>query len=95
MTKWNLRSKRKATGKLLKRVSKKKKYQRKRDYSPTHVTEKKVVKIRTSGGSYKLLALSANIANVISKGKGQRGPFQRGQSDLFAQCDPRLYPRTA
>jgi len=35
MTKWQLRSKRKATGGLLKQNSKKKKYQRARDYIPT------------------------------------------------------------
>jgi small subunit ribosomal protein S8e len=72
MTKWQLRSKRKPTGKLRKKLSKRKKYQRGRDYSPTHLGEKKVVKLRTKGGSKKLLALSANIANVISGSKSQK-----------------------
>ena len=72
MTKWQLRSKRKSTGRFLKRNRKKKKYQRSRDYSPAHVGEKKVVKLRIRGGSTKLLTLSTNIANVISKGKAQK-----------------------
>ena len=72
MTKWQLRSKRKPTGKLRRRMSKKKKYQRGRDYSPTHLGEKKVVRLRTKGGSAKLLALSANMANVTSGGRSQK-----------------------
>ncbi len=72
MTKWQLRSKRKPTGKLRKKLRKRKKYQRGRDYSPTHLGEKKVVKLRTKGGSRKLLALSANIANVTSGSKSQK-----------------------
>ena len=72
MTKWQLRSKRKSTGRLLKRIGKKKLYQRGRDYSPTHIGEKKVVKLRTKGGLTKLLALSTNIANVTAGGKSQK-----------------------
>ena len=72
MTKWQLRSKRKSTGRLLKRIGKKKLYQRGRDYSPTHVAEKKIAKLRTKGGSTKLLTLSINIANVTSGGKTQK-----------------------
>ena len=72
MVQWHLRSKRKPSGSLLKRLSKKKRYQRGRSFLPTHVAETKVVKNRTRGGRRKLIALKANIANVSVKGKAQK-----------------------
>lgn len=67
-----MRSGKKPTGRLLKRIGKKKKYQRGRDYLPTHIAETKITKIRTKGGGKKLIALTTNIANVIIKGKSQK-----------------------
>ena len=67
MTQWKLRSRRAPTGKLLKKHSKKKKFQRSRDYLPAHMGETKRVQIRTRGGSVKSVALSINAANVVSK----------------------------
>jgi len=72
MTKWQLRSKRKKTGGLLKRHSKKKRYQRGRDYIPTHVEATKKRTRRVRGGNSKSLALSTNIANVSVDGKTRK-----------------------
>lgn len=72
MTQWQLRSNRKKTGGLLKRLSKKKKYQRGRDFVPAHVGSTKLRVLRTKGGNNKFLLLSSNIANVVSKGKAQK-----------------------
>ena len=72
MTQWQKKSKRKESGKLLKRISKKKKYQRGRDYLPTLIGEKKIKSIRTKGGGKKMVALTINAANIISKGKSQK-----------------------
>jgi len=67
-----MRSNRKETGKLLKKLRKKKRYQRGRDYLPTLIGESKVREINTKGGGKKLHALSTNIANVAYKGKTQK-----------------------
>src|SRR3989344_3308629 len=72
MTKWYLKSKRKPTGALLKRHMKEKKYQRGRDYLPTHIGEAKRRMKMTKGGTSKLILLSANIANVNTGGKSQK-----------------------
>lgn len=64
MTKWNLKSNRKITGGLLKRHMKKKRYQRGRDFVPTHLGETKRRAIRTRGGNQKMMTLAANVANV-------------------------------
>jgi len=72
MTKWYLKSKRKPTGALLKRHMKRKKYQRGRDYLPTHVGETRRKAKRTKGGSSKTILLSANIANVNTGKKSQK-----------------------
>ncbi len=72
MTQWQLRSDRKKTGGLLKKHRKKKKFQRGRDFVPAHIGEYKKRKLRTKGGSTKLMTLSSNIANVIVKGKSQK-----------------------
>ena len=72
MAQWKLESHRKPSGKLLEKRRKKKRYQHGRDYTPTHVGEKKVKKIRTRSAGKKMLALSSNIANVSVKGKAQK-----------------------
>ncbi|MBI4018121.1 MAG: 30S ribosomal protein S8e [Candidatus Aenigmarchaeota archaeon] len=72
MTQWQRRSGRKTTGGLLKRHSKKKKYQRGRDFVPAHVAAVKARKIRTKGGGEKLMMLGSDVANVIVKGKAQK-----------------------
>ena len=69
---WKLRSKRAPTGRLLKRNTKKKRYMRGRDFLPMHIGKIKNKEIRTRGGGTKLMLLSNNIANVISKGKSQK-----------------------
>ena len=72
MTKWQLRSKRKKTGGLLKKHSKKKRYQRARDYLPTRVDKTKKRVRRTKGGGKKMIALSIDTANVSVQGKKQK-----------------------
>lgn len=72
MTQWQLRSNRKKTGGMLKRMSKKKKYQRGRDFVPAHVGSTKLRVLRTKGAGRKLLLLSTNVANIVSKGKAQK-----------------------
>ena len=67
MTQWIMRSKRKKTGGLLKRLGKKKKYQRGRDYLPMHIGRPKIKKERTRGGSIKIVLLSADSCNLIDK----------------------------
>ena len=72
MAQWHLRSKRKPSGKLLKKNSKKKKYQRGRDFLPTHIGEPKSRHLKTKGGGEKRLLLRSNIVNVIVKNKAQQ-----------------------
>lgn len=72
MTQWQLRSGRKTTGGLLKRMSKKKKYQRGRDFVPLRIGAPRLHVIRTKGGGRKFLLLSSNAANIISKGRTQK-----------------------
>ncbi len=72
MTKWIIRSKRKITGGLVVKRSKRKKYQRGRDFLPTHVGKTKVRAIRTKGGGEKRIALAIDMANVSVKGKMQK-----------------------
>ena len=72
MTKWYLKSKRKPTGALLKKRSKRKKHMRGRDYLPTHIGETRKKFKRTKGGSEKLILLSANIANINTGNKSQK-----------------------
>jgi len=72
MTKWNLNSKRKKTGGLLKKGRKKKRYQRARDYLPSHVG-KKVVKVKKArSDNVKRIGLGLNEANVMIEGKAQK-----------------------
>jgi len=72
MVQWQLKSNRKVTGGLLRKHSKKKRYQRGRDFIPTHIGDTKAKKLRVRGGNYKMLALAANIANVSVSGKMQK-----------------------
>ena len=72
MTKWILRSKRKITGGLAGKRSKKKKHQRGRDFLPAHVGEPRVRARRTRGGGFKRTALAMNIANISAKGRAQK-----------------------
>ncbi|MBI2076595.1 MAG: 30S ribosomal protein S8e [Candidatus Aenigmarchaeota archaeon] len=72
MAQWHLRSKRKPSGKLLNKRSKKKKYQRGRDFLPAHIGEPKSQQLRTKGGGEKRLLLRTNIVNVIVKNKAQQ-----------------------
>ncbi|MFH0832869.1 MAG: 30S ribosomal protein S8e [Candidatus Aenigmatarchaeota archaeon] len=69
---WQLRSMKKPSGKLLKKNSKKKRFQRGRDYLPTHIGNKSVVKLRTKGAGEKRVALKANIANVSVNGNAKK-----------------------
>ncbi|MDI6721795.1 MAG: 30S ribosomal protein S8e [Candidatus Aenigmarchaeota archaeon] len=77
MTKWQLRSKRKITGGLLRRHMKKKRYQRGRDFVPVHVAETKKRKLRAKGGGEKISLLAANVANVVIGGKFQKAKIVR------------------
>lgn len=72
MTKWNLKSKRTASGGIRKRHSKKKKYQRMRDYIPTKVGRPKIRKLRTRGGNEKYLLLSCDFALLSDKEKTKK-----------------------
>jgi small subunit ribosomal protein S8e len=72
MTQWQLRSKRKKTGGLLKKHSKKKRHQRGRDYVPTHLGEPRKAGRRTRGGRKKTLAFSTNVANIVADGKSRK-----------------------
>lgn len=72
MAQWHLRSRRKPSGKLLKKMSKKKKYQRGRDFLPTHIGEPKSQSLSARGGNVKRLLLRTNVANVTVKGKSQK-----------------------
>jgi len=69
LTQWHLRSKRKPTGALLKKRSKKKRYQVGRDFLPAHVGQVKKKTVRTIGGGRKTLLLSTDLANVSIAGK--------------------------
>lgn len=68
MTKWNLHSRRKTTGGILNKSSKKNRYQRGRDFVPAHVGETRTREIRSMGGNKKIFMLAANIANVSAGG---------------------------
>ena len=72
MTKWKLPSRKKTTGGFVKRHGKKNRYQRGRDYLPTHIGEPKIKELRVRGGNKKLVALTTNFANVFADGKHQK-----------------------
>lgn len=62
---WHVRSKRKATGGKLKKHRKKRKFEKGREPTLTQIGEKRLAKIRTKGGSFKLALRSASEANVL------------------------------
>ncbi|MBI2970976.1 MAG: 30S ribosomal protein S8e [Candidatus Aenigmarchaeota archaeon] len=72
MAQWRLHSKRKATGGLLRRRSKKKRYQRGSDFLPAHIGPAKVRELRTHGNNTMLRVLSAQTANVSVNGKARK-----------------------
>lgn len=72
MAQWHLRSHRTKTGKSLKRISKKFKRNRGRDFLPTHIGKRRIESIKTKGGGEKIAALAADTANVIANGKAQK-----------------------
>ena len=72
MVQWQLGSKKKKTGGFLKKHSKKKKYQRGRDYLPARVGPLKAKPLRVRGGNYKRIIMAADVANVLVKGKAQK-----------------------
>jgi len=72
MTKWQLKSKRKITGGLLRSHSKKKRYQKGNDFLPVHVAQTKRRSMRMMGGKIKTSLLAADVANVIDGGKSRK-----------------------
>ena len=72
MVQWHLKSKRKPTGGLLKKHRKKKKMDRGRDFIPTHIGERKMIKVRVRGGDEKFVLLSDQYANVSVNGEVKR-----------------------
>lgn len=72
MAQWQLKSKRRVTGGLLRKHMKKKRYQRGRDFIPAHVAETKRTKLRTKGGGQKVMLRAVNIANISVDGKTQK-----------------------
>ncbi|MCX6816097.1 MAG: 30S ribosomal protein S8e [Candidatus Aenigmarchaeota archaeon] len=72
MAQWQLKSKRKITGGLLRRHMKKKRYQRGRDFVPTHIGVAKAKKQRVHGGAYKKMILVADTAFISVAGKIQK-----------------------
>lgn len=64
MVEWHLRSRRGPTGKMLRRMRKKRKMDRGNDFLQTKIKERRVKINRTRGGGIKLNLLSANEINV-------------------------------
>lgn len=85
-----MRSRRKPTGSLIGRLKKKKKYQRGRDYIPTHLAETRTRAIRTRGGGEKITVLSSNVANIMVSGKAQKAKIK---TVLENPADPHLVRR--
>ena len=71
MTQWNLGSKRKSTGGLRHRMSKKKRMQRGRDFIPTLLGSTKRLAVRTRGGNVKY-ALRREMWMNVSDGTSTR-----------------------
>ena len=71
MAQWNIGSKRKTTGGLKQKHSKKKRMQRGRDFVPTLLGHLKKVFVRTRGGSMKISLRKVEFIN-ISDGKSVR-----------------------
>jgi len=65
MVKWHLRSKRTLTGSRLRRLRKKKKYERGSEFLETRIGKRKVKTKKTKGGGFKLKLLSVEKINVV------------------------------
>ena len=72
IAKWMKISNRKSTGSRYKKMSKKHKCERGRDFVPATIGASKVVKNRTRGGGQKLVVYKTESVNVMSKGKAQK-----------------------
>ncbi len=72
MAQWNMKSKKKKTGGLRVRSSKKHKRQAGSDFLPAIVSAKKIKAKRTSGGGAKRTLLGVDTANVIVGSKAQK-----------------------
>ena len=68
---WQGRSRRSYTGKLLKPFRKKRKYELGRDQVETLIGERKIKKVRVRGGDYKIKVFRENFANVYVPSKGR------------------------
>jgi small subunit ribosomal protein S8e len=71
MAVWHLRSKRKQTGKRLKRIRKKRRSDRGSPFAGTRIEERRAKAKRTKGGNTKVKLQSANIANVADPKSGK------------------------
>ena len=72
MAQWNIGSRRKATGGLKQRHSKKKRMQRGRDFVPTLLGRTKRVSVRTRGGNYKFALRKEMWINVSKDGETKK-----------------------
>jgi small subunit ribosomal protein S8e len=71
MTKWHLRSNRKSTGGVLKKNSKKKKFQGGSEFLETKIAERKTKISRSLGGGSKIKLLSVSKANIMNPKTGK------------------------
>ena len=72
MTQWMGRSVRKHTGSKYKKMSKKHKHQRGRDFVPATIGVTKVAEKRMRGGGSKLVVYKTDSVNVMVKGKAKK-----------------------
>lgn len=72
MTKWHLRSKRKPSGGRLKRLRKKRKFERGSGFLETRIDKRRVKTKRTTGGDRKIKLQAADKVNVIDTKTGKR-----------------------
>ena len=68
---WQGRSRRSYTGKLLKPFRKKRKYELGRDQVETLIGERKIKKVRVRGGNYKIKVFRESFANVYVPSEGK------------------------
>lgn len=64
---WRIRTGRKKSGGLYNKASKKKRFQRARDFIPTVLGNPKRIKQRARGGNEKVLLVRTETANVVTK----------------------------
>ncbi|MFH1977732.1 MAG: 30S ribosomal protein S8e [Candidatus Aenigmatarchaeota archaeon] len=67
MPKWNLKSKRKTTGGLMKKIRKKKKRDRGSEFLATRISKKTTKIVRGRGGNEKRKLLSVEKVNLVDK----------------------------